>query len=98
MSRWTVALALALAMLAPPQAGRAQSDQQRALDAVEAGRALPLKQILPGLRRDFPGQILDAQLYERDGRWLYRIKLLGADGKVQAFTVDARTGAVMDRR
>ncbi len=98
MLRWILTLAVVLATLDLAQPAQGQSDQQRALDAVSAGQALPLKQVLPGLRRDYPGQVLDAQLYERDGRWLYRIKMLAADGKVQALIVDARTGAVVDRR
>jgi uncharacterized membrane protein YkoI len=95
-----VLVALALSCLSPAVApvADAQSDQQRALDAVSAGLAKPLKQVLSALRHDYPGEVLDAQLVERDGGWYYRIKLLGADGKVQELTVDARSGIVIDRR
>jgi len=32
---------------------------------------------------------------EHDGRPLYRIKWLGADGKVRDITADARTGEIL---
>jgi uncharacterized membrane protein YkoI len=98
MARWIVALALVCALFgAAPPAG-AQSDQSRGIEAVSTGKARPLKEILAVLRRQFPGEVLDAQLVEREGSWFYRIKLLGGDGKVQELTVDARTAAVIEQR
>jgi uncharacterized membrane protein YkoI len=63
-----------------------------------AADAMPLKQVLACLRGSYPGQVLDAQLFERDGQQYYRIKLLAADGTVQALIVDARTCAVVEQR
>jgi hypothetical protein len=46
----------------------------------------------------FPGRALTAQTIERHGRALYRIKWLGADGKVRDITCDARTGEILSVR
>jgi uncharacterized membrane protein YkoI len=123
MTRWIVALAVALAGLqaaapVPAQAGELRAQLQvlnlsqelplpsrqgpgagpRPPGVQAAGDAMPLKQVLGCLQRDYPGQVLDAQLFERDGQPYYRIKLLRADGTVQALIVDARSCAVVEQR
>jgi len=94
MRRLILALAVLLACAAGTPAG-AQSDQQRARAAVQAGQARPLQDILPQLRDSYPGRVLDADLDQAGGRWVYRIKLLTDDGKVLALVVDARSGEVL---
>ncbi len=94
MRRLILALAVLLACAAGAPAG-AQNDQQRARAAVQAGQARPLQDILPQLRRGYPGRVLDAELDQAGGRWVYRIKLLTDDGKVLELIVDARSGEVL---
>jgi uncharacterized membrane protein YkoI len=81
-----------------PLLRQGQDAQPRPFELLAADGAMPLKQVLACLRNDYPGQVLDAQIFERDGQPFYRIKLLGADGKVQVLTVDGRSCAVVDRR
>src|SRR5262249_45212713 len=86
-------LVLALALTGP--AG-AQSDQQRAREAMKAGRIQPLQVILVEGQRRLPGRILNAWL-DRDGRglWLYRLKMLDLRGNVVGVIVDARNGHIL---
>ena len=85
--------ALALLLAALPLAGaRADDDQERALSAREAGRALPLARILERANRDMPGQVLGVELEDEDGRVIYEVKVLGPDGRVRTLAYDAATG------
>jgi uncharacterized iron-regulated membrane protein len=51
--------------------------------------------VLRTIDQRYPGRALAAHVIERDGRSLYRIKWLGADGKVRDITADARTGEIL---
>jgi Peptidase propeptide and YPEB domain len=51
--------------------------------------------VLRTIGQRYPGRALAAHVIERDGRSLYRIKWLGADGKVRDITADARTGEIL---
>lgn len=70
------------------------ADHDRARSAVEAGQIRPLQDILGEVRRQVPGRMLDARL-QQNGRWVYKVILLQADGQVVAVTVDARTAQVL---
>lgn len=90
------ACALALAVL-PVRADR-EHDQDRARAAVQAGQALPLKTVLARLEREAPGQVLDVELEQKDGRWIYEIKLLQPGGRLVKLEVDAATAEVLRRK
>ena len=85
---------LAALLVALPLAGiRAdEDDQERALSAREAGRALPLARILERARRDVPGQVLGVELEDEGGRVIYEVKVLRPDGRVRTLAYDAATG------
>lgn len=71
----------------------------QAREAVKEGRTVPLSQIIKDLKRDHGGYHLGAELYSRDGgKEVYEIDWLTEDGRKLRITVDARTGAVLDRR
>jgi uncharacterized membrane protein YkoI len=88
-----VLLLIALMGAAAP-ARAAAPDHDRARSAVEAGHIRPLQEILAEVRRQVPGRMLDARL-QQNGRWVYEVILLQADGQVVAVTVDARTAQVL---
>jgi uncharacterized membrane protein YkoI len=86
-------LVLALALTGPVAA---QSDQQRARDAMQAGRIRPLQEILMQIRPRIPGRILNAWLEEgRGGLWIYRLKMLDVRGNIIGVVVDARNGQIL---
>ncbi|MEN9315626.1 MAG: hypothetical protein RIS35_2019 [Pseudomonadota bacterium] len=90
----TLAVALALAL----PAARADSDQERARAAVQAGRILPLRAVLERLEREQPGQVLEVELEQSDGRWVYEIRQLQAGGRLVRLHVDAENGEILRRR
>lgn len=76
----------------------ADSDQDRARAAVQAGQVLPLKTVLERLERDHPGQVLEVELESEDDRWVYEVRLLQASGRLVKLEIDATSGAVLQRR
>ena len=88
-------LSLALAVtLAGPVA--AQNDQQRAREAMQAGRIRPLQEILVQVNRRIAGRVLNAWLEQgQGGLWIYRLKLLDFQGNIVGVVVDARNGQIL---
>lgn len=84
-------LLVALAVPMPAAAGD-DDDHDRARRAVQAGELLPLRVILDKAEAAFGGQFLKAELEREDGRMVYEIKLLTAQGRVVELYYDARTG------
>lgn len=93
---WIALTSLLLIGLAQPSAwGSDSRDHERARAAVEAGQVLPLPTLLERLRRTHPGQVLELELERDDGRWIYEIKLLQANGQLLKLDVDAATAQVL---
>lgn len=93
MKRHLIAFALIATM---PVHG---DDHVSVRDAVEAGQIRPLATILAAVQARYPGRILDVELERaRDGRRIYDIELVGADGRKQDVHVDAATGEFVDAR
>ncbi len=67
------------------------SEQDRARDAVSAGKALPLADIMTRVRRRYPGRLLDARLQPGGN---YRLKMITPESRVLWLDVDARSGKV----
>jgi uncharacterized membrane protein YkoI len=91
-----LAVALAMVLASPPVL--AGSEQDRARAAVQAGKVLPLKTLLERLEREHPGQVLEVELEQDDGRWIYEIKLLQPGGRLVKLELDAASGALLQRK
>lgn len=91
---------LALALLCCVTASPALADSERRPDvlAQASGEARPLRQILAALRDSYPGEVLDAQLFENNGAMFYQIKILGPDNRVVELIVRADTAEVVSQR
>lgn len=91
-------LAALLALgLASPRAG-ADNDHDRARAALQAGQVLPLATLLERLAREQPGQVMEVELEQDDGRWVYEIKLLQPGGRLVKLELDAASGEVLRRK
>ena len=57
----------------------------------------PLDRILPGIRRDYPGEFYDADgpTPGPDGQEHYHLKWMTPDGRIEWLDADARTGRVL---
>ncbi len=86
---------IAFCLAAPATAG----DHKRARDAVQAGQARPLGQILGHvMAAQCPGRFLDAGLRQGGGGLVYVIKILRPGGRVAKLVVDAKSGAIRGGR
>jgi Peptidase propeptide and YPEB domain len=65
----------------------------------EAPNLLPLEVVLRNVAAQFPGHHLSVDgPFQREGRWIYRIKWLTPDGRVLIVFADAQTGQVLGHR
>ncbi len=71
---------------------RAEDDQDRVRRAVEAGRILPLRELLDRVEPAIPGQLIEAELESENGTPIYELILVSPEGKVVKLRFDARTG------
>ncbi|HPU52690.1 MAG TPA: PepSY domain-containing protein [Burkholderiaceae bacterium] len=90
--------AVLLSLVAGVPLALADSEQDRARAAVQAGRVLPLKVVLERLARERPGQVLEVELEEEHGRWIYEIRLLEPGGRLVKLELDAATAQVLRSR
>ena len=79
-----------------PTSAQPAPDQTRARAAVEAGEILPLQTIIERLRTRLQGRILEVELEREDGRWVYEIELLLADGHKRELEIDATSARVLE--
>ena len=75
-----------------------KDDHERARQALQAGQVLPLRSVLQRLEREQPGQVLEVELEQEGGRWIYEVKLLQADGRLLKLKLDARTAVLLQRK
>ncbi len=70
-------------------------DYETARQAVDRGDMLPLEQILARIEARHPGRIVEVELEDEDGLWLYEIEVLTPGGRLIEIELDARTGAIL---
>lgn len=94
--------AAVIAIVAPSFPLASADDQDRAREAVAAGRILPLATIVERAIARFGGTVLDVDYEDGDeedgGRRRYEVKLLTADGRILKLVYDAATGDLVGQR
>jgi uncharacterized membrane protein YkoI len=66
-------------------------DHEQARRALEAGEILPLDQILQEVQQRYAGTVVELELTPEDGRWVYEVELLAADGRLLRLRIDAKS-------
>ena len=92
LQRSVAGLVLACALAAP---AHADADHDRARAAAQAGQIQPLQTVLAAVSKTHPGHILDVELEQENGQWVYEIKLLQADGYLRKLLINARTMEIL---
>jgi len=94
----TAHLLLLAALVASPLLTAASgSDQDRARAALQAGEVLSLRTILERIERDHPGQVIEAELERKGGRWIYELKVVQTGRQLIKLEIDASSGEVLRR-
>jgi uncharacterized membrane protein YkoI len=71
-------------------------DSKQAHDLVKQGRILPLAEIVRSVSGKVPGEVLEVELELEHGAYIYELKILRTDGRVQEVEVDATNGKIVD--
>ena len=90
----TLGLLAVLAFVGSPL--RASEDADRARRALEKGEIRPLDEILRTVHQAVPGDVVSVDLKHDDGGWLYKLRILGTDGKRRTVKVDAASLKILD--
>ena len=59
------------------------------------GRIRPLAEILAAVKAQVPGEMLEVEFEVEQGAYIYEVKLLRPDGRVQEVEADAATGKIL---
>ena len=73
----------------------AGDDAQKARALSQRGDILPLEKIAEHARAAKPGKLIDIELEQKHGRWIYEAEVLDETGRVWELKMDARTGSVL---
>jgi len=92
--RCTFAAAL-FAMLAGGIAHADDVGPETAKRLLSEGRIKPLSEILDAVRRQVAGEMLEVELELEKTGYVYELKLLRPDGKVQEIEADAASGKIL---
>jgi uncharacterized membrane protein YkoI len=69
--------------------------QEEARRLMLSGEIRPLAELMQLHPRRLSGHLLDVELEEEKGRLVYEIEVLGQDGVVREFYLDASSGAIL---
>lgn len=86
------------ALLAVLAAGLAYADDvgpEVAKRLLSEGRIKPLAEVLDAVKRQVPGEMLAVELELEETGYVYELKLLRPDGKVQEIEADAASGKIL---
>lgn len=70
-------------------------DHARARQALLSGEILSLRQVLERIGNEYPGEPVEIDFDNDDGRYIYKIKLLQPAGSILKMRIDAATGQVI---
>lgn len=90
------AIAMGLTLILPGAVSHADDDADRARYLKQHGDILPLEQIISAAMAVKSGQILETELDEEDGRYVYELEILDDRGQVWELELDATTGELLD--
>lgn len=68
----------------------------RARRAIRQGEIRPLRDVLASVRRRSDAEVLDVDLHQRGGTWVYALRVLTPNGRVRDVFVDGRTLEVLN--
>lgn len=87
---------ISLCLLLPALGLAEEREHERAAAAVARGEILSLEVLLQRVGRREDERLIEVEIEREDGRWVYELELMGADGRVRELEVDAATGDILD--
>ena len=74
------------------------NDHDLARQALQQGKVLPLRTVLDQVEREYKGQVIKVEFEHDDGRFLYELRVLQADGRVLKVKINAVNGKILSVR
>lgn len=68
-----------------------KQEQERALNAVSQGKAVPLRNLRVFLERNYPGRLLSVGLQRKSGTYFYTVRILSAGNRITTLRLNALT-------
>lgn len=96
--KWLIPASLSgliLAVLLQTGTSQAGDEHNEAHKMHSAGDIVSLESILDTMKGIRAGKIIETELEEKDGRYVYELELVDADGQVWEYNFDARTGKLL---
>lgn len=91
-------LLAALAALLGSSVSAGDDDHERAMRAMQAGEIRPLVDILATFTASQAGRVVEVELEQKHGHWIYEFKFLEQNGLLREIKVDARTGEILQSK
>ena len=98
-NRTLLTSALLAALIVPTAAfagDRLDHDEVKKLR--DTRKILSMEEVIARSRTVQPGQVVDVELENKDGNYVYEMKILGDDGRVHKLYLDAADGSVIKRK
>jgi len=73
----------------------AKLDADEAMELKQSGQIMSLETLIAQVQKNYPGQIIEIKLDEKDDRYVYEIEVVDNEGVVIELTIDAATGEVL---
>jgi len=86
---------LSLCLLGPASPLLADADYIEAQRLLEAGKILPLDEILVIVKKAVPGKLLEIELETKDRQIIYEVEILDASGVVKEVYINASSGEII---
>ena len=77
--------------------GDDDDDHDRARDLVSRGEIHSLQEIVRGLMKKIPGEIVGVKLSQRGSQWIYSFRIVASGGKMVEVDVDAKKMTIVSR-
>lgn len=72
-------------------------DQDCARVLVTQGKILPLSEILKMTEKEITGEIVEIELENEEGLWVYEISTIDAEGRLIEMEIDAASGRLLEQ-
>ncbi|NRP10874.1 Peptidase propeptide and YPEB domain protein [Marinobacterium sp. xm-a-127] len=96
--RITAAGIINLLALSLPSIAGDNLSQREARELLESGHILSLSELQDRHAQTFIGKILDLELERKDGKLIYEFEVLGGDGEVREYYIDAASGELLQEK
>lgn len=72
-------------------------DQDDAKVLRQQGAILPLEKILQAAQKQHPGRVIQVELEEKKGRYVYEVEIVDNNGRVWEMKIDARDASLLSQ-